>query len=133
MNSVFGDTFYFLALLNRNDACHARAVQWSKAYTGKLVTTEWVLIELANGLASTKRRAVFNQTRQRLLTGINYKLIPLDMALHEEAIRMYDARSDKEWSLTDCISFLVMQREGITEALTGDHHFEQAGFKPLLK
>jgi len=47
--------------------------------------------------------------------------------------RMYQRRPDKNWSLTDCISFVVMQDHGITEALTGDHHFEQAGFVALLK
>jgi len=55
------------------------------------------------------------------------------MELHREGIQLYASREDKEWSLTDCISFFVMQREAITEALTGDHHFEQAGFVALLK
>ena len=57
----------------------------------------------------------------------------LDMAVHELGIERYVARSDKEWSLTDCISFVVMEREGIREALTGDRHFEQAGFVALMK
>jgi predicted nucleic acid-binding protein len=48
-------------------------------------------------------------------------------------IQLYDSRPDKQWSLTDCISFVVMQDRGIVEALTGDHHFEQAGFTALLK
>lgn len=50
-----------------------------------------------------------------------------------DGIRLYEQRRDKQWSLTDCISFVVMKREGLTEALTGDHHFEQAGFVALLK
>ncbi len=61
------------------------------------------------------------------------RIIPPDQTLFEEGIQLYTNRSDKAWSLTDCISFVVMQREGITEALTGDHHFEQAGFTTLLK
>src|ERR1700687_3779276 len=112
MTKVFGDAFYFLALLSKKDVYHGRAVQWSKSFTGALVTTEWVLLELADGLASTKNRIAFSQTRQRLLTGANYKVIPLDPALHESGIHLYDSRPDKAWSLTDCISFLVMQQEG---------------------
>ena len=46
----------------------------------------------------------------------------------EEGLGLYESRPDKEWSLTDCISFVVMKKEGIVEALTEDRHFEQAGF-----
>jgi hypothetical protein len=60
-------------------------------------------------------------------------IIPAEPQLYEEGIALYRARPDKDWSLTDCISFVVMKARGITEALTGDHHFEQAGFVALLK
>jgi predicted nucleic acid-binding protein len=53
--------------------------------------------------------------------------------LFRTGVAFYSRRPDKDWSLTDCISFVVMRDRGITEALTGDHHFEQAGFKALLK
>ena len=98
-----------------------------------MVTTEWVLTELADGLASSRRRQMFVQTRQELLADADVRVVPLELKLYEEGIQLYAARPDKEWSLTDCISFVVMRREGITEALTGDHHFEQAGFVALLK
>lgn len=62
-----------------------------------------------------------------------FKIVPLDSQLLELGLQRMGARSDKDWSLTDCISFVVMEREGIAEALTGDHHFEQAGFVALLK
>jgi len=132
VSKVFADTFYFLALLNKNDEAHARALQYS-AQIEQLVTTEWVLTELADGLASSRHRSMFLETRQELLADADVQVIHLDMQLHEEGIRLYANRADKEWSLTDCISFVVMQREGIAEALTGDHHFEQAGFVALLK
>jgi predicted nucleic acid-binding protein len=132
VSKVFADTFYFLALLNKNDEAHARALQYS-AQIEQLVTTEWVLTELADGLASSRHRSMFTQTRQELLADADVQVIPLDMQLHEEGIRLYASRADKEWSLTDCTSFVVMQREGVAEALTGDHHFEQAGFVALLK
>jgi predicted nucleic acid-binding protein len=132
MTKVFADTFYFLALLNRHDEAHAKAVAYV-SQIDHLVTSEWVLTELADGLAASRHRRMFLQTRQELLADNAALTIPLDMSLYEEGIRLYAAREDKEWSLTDCISFVIMQREGLREALTGDHLFEQAGFVALLK
>lgn len=132
MNRVFADTFYFLALLNKHDEAHAKAVEFAGCVAA-VVTTEWVLTELADGLASSRGRNRFVETRQELLADANVLVVPLDMDLQEQGIAMFAARPDKEWSLTDCISFLVMKREGLTEALTGDHHFEQAGFVALFK
>ena len=59
--------------------------------------------------------------------------MPASHSLFQEGVQLYNARPDKDWSLTDCISFVVMQEHGLTDALTGDHHFEQAGFTALLK
>jgi predicted nucleic acid-binding protein len=133
MKTVFADAFYFFALLNKKDTDHAKSVTWTKTYTGKIVTSEWVLTELADGLASSRNRSVFDATRQRMLADPSYKVVPLSMDLYEDGVKLYVARADKDWPLTDCISFVIMQREGLTDALTGDHHFEQAGFKPVLK
>jgi predicted nucleic acid-binding protein len=132
MSKPFADTFYFLALLNKHDEAHARAVEYA-ACLEEIVTTEWVLTELADGLASSRSRSRFPQTRQELLSEEDVQVIPLDMELYEAGVKLYALRPDKEWSLTDCISFVVMQRERITESLTGDHHFEQTGFVALLK
>lgn len=132
MNKKFADTFYFLALLNSRDFSHGKAVASAKQVR-YLVTTEWVLLELANALAATSKRNMFQTTRQGLLTNSAVRIEPLSTTVHEEGIALYRSRPDKEWSLTDCISFVVMQRDGISEALTGDHHFEQAGFVALLK
>ena len=57
----------------------------------------------------------------------------IDPELLRRGLRRYDERPDKTWSLTDCVSFVVMEDHGLTDALTGDHHFEQAGFRALLK
>jgi predicted nucleic acid-binding protein len=134
MRTVFADTYYFLALLNATDQAHARAVAFTSGYQGRLITTEWVLIELADALASSAQgRAEFLSTRTDLLADADAVIVPCEQALLDEGIRLYAQRQDKKWSLTDCISFVVMQREGITEALTGDHHFEQGGFAALLK
>ena len=132
MNRVFADTFYFLALSNKKDDAHVKAVKFS-AVLEELVTTEWVLTELADGLASSRHRDVFSRTRQELLADDNVRVVPLSMDLHREGIALYSSRPDKKWSLTDCISFVVMQEHDIREALTGDRHFEQAGFIALLK
>ena len=59
--------------------------------------------------------------------------MPASQGLWERGVALHAARQDKEWSLTDCLSFVVTQERGIREALTGDHHFEQAGFGVLLK
>jgi predicted nucleic acid-binding protein len=134
MRTAFADTFYFLALVNASDTAHAKAVAFTSTYQGRLLTTEWVLVELADALAaSPKGRAEFLSTRADLLADPDVVVLPCEQALLEEGIQLYSQRPDKEWSLTDCISFVVMRRESLTEALTGDRHFEQAGFNALLK
>jgi predicted nucleic acid-binding protein len=89
---------------------------------------------LADGWARPSSwRSVFIQLLADLQANPDILVVPVSDQLLREGVHLYGQRLDKEWSLTDCISFVVMQREGITEALTGDHHFEQAGFIALLK
>lgn len=133
MNRVFADTFYFFAVLNPNDAAHSRALAYAKRHDEAMVTTAWVLTELADGLASTEERHVFAQLIARLRASAETEIIPPSEELMARGIELYDSRSDKKWSLTDCISFVVMKDWGIREALTGDHHFEQAGFVALFR
>ena len=130
---VFGDTFYFLAFLNEKDAHQERAATLTNSLRGQIVTTAWVMTELADGLADTSGRALFRPFLARFQSDPRGVVIPFSQELFERGADLYDRRPDKEWSLTDCISFIVMQDHGITEALTGDHHFEQAGFVALLK
>ncbi len=63
----------------------------------------------------------------------NIEIISLNDSLYDEAFELFSSRTDKEWGLVDCISFVVMRERGITEALTADEHFEQAGFRALLR
>lgn len=133
MTAVFADTFYFLALLNSKDASHQKAVDFSNTADAPLVTTAWVLTELADGLSRSSERYVFRRVMDDLEADPNTVVIPPSQELFEKGAELYDARPDKRWSLTDCISFVVMEEESISEALTGDHHFEQAGFVVLLK
>ena len=133
MNAVFADSYYFFALANPSDPAHARAVTFLRTYTGAMVTTGWVLTELADGWAKPRQRIFFVPMLTKLRTNANARIEPCTDQLLHEGIDLYHRRADKDWSLTDCISFVVMQRQGITEALTGDKHFEQAGFVALLK
>jgi predicted nucleic acid-binding protein len=132
MKPVFADTVYFAALLNGRDQYHQRAREFA-ALVGELVTTEFILVELADGLATSSQRGQFGRTRDALLASPGVTILPADASLFAEGVRLYTSRPDKEWSLTDCISFVVMTRLGLTEALTADHHFEQAGFVALLQ
>jgi uncharacterized protein len=133
MKETFADTFYFVALLNPADAAYERARAATRNQQTRLVTTAWVLTELANTLSPHPIRAQFLATLQALQFDATAMILGPEPRWFAAGLELYAARPDKDWSLTDCISFAVMQERGITEALTGDHHFEQAGFKALLK
>jgi len=133
MRTVFADTFYYLALLNARDQAHGRAVAFNRSFAGRMVTIGWVLTELADGLCDPGSRASFQATLQLLDNDPDVTIVACAEAPWREGLALDQQRPDKEWSLTACISFVIMQRMGITEALTGDHHFEQAGFVALLK
>ena len=133
MKSVFADTFHFLALLNSSDAAHVRAIEGSCVAGREFVTTEFVLLELADALAHPRDRVEFFVVRDAIINDASFHIVPASTELLARGIQFYRERPDKEWSLTDCISFVVMDEKGLSEALTGDRHFEQAGFKPLLK
>ncbi len=133
MKAVFADAFYFVGLLNRADEHHARGVVAAKALRDSIVTTEWVLAEFADALAPSAARNRVAQFIRELAKDPKVRIIRSSTALFQKGLQLYDDRSDKKWSLTDCISFVVMKDEALTEALTGDKHFEQAGLKALLK
>jgi predicted nucleic acid-binding protein len=134
MTPWFADTYYFLALRNPKDLAHGPALKLTRKHPRrKLITTAWVLTEVADALASPENRSGFSDLLARLQSNRNAKIIGCTQDLFDEGVTLYRNRPDKAWSLTDCISFVVMQREELTDALTGDHHFEQAGFKALLK
>ncbi len=133
MRFVFVDTFYFLAILNVRDPAHVRAREWIRTFSGTLVTSEWIWVELADAMGPTRHRGLFASIRNQFANGKSRRIVPFDDAIYQEALLLYDARPDKKWSLTDCTSFAIMRREGLADALTADHHFEQAGYLPLLK
>jgi predicted nucleic acid-binding protein len=132
VNAVFADTFFYLALLDDTEPGHRRALAESKI-SRLIVTTEFVLLELGNACARAEDHADFLALVAGMRASPRVKIIPLASELFNRGLARMRERSDKNWSLTDCISFVVMEAEGIREALTGDQHFEQAGFKALLK
>jgi len=133
MNEIFADTFYFLALLSPSDKVSQRARAVTANQRSRLVTTAWVLTELANALCKREARAGFLETLRVLRSDPTAVIVGPEQRWFDAGLDLYSARPDKDWSLTDCISFVVMRDRGIADALTGDRHFEQAGFRALLK
>ena len=132
MNAVFADTFFYLALLDAAEPDHERALAESKL-ARQIVTTEFVLLELGNACARAEDHADFLSLVAGMRASPRVKIIPFSSELFNRGLERMGQRSDKNWSLTDCVSFVVMEDEGLREALTGDQHFEQAGFRALLK
>lgn len=133
MTRCFADTFFYLALLNRDDEAHQRAREYVEIRQPELVTTAWILTEVANTICRSARRNEFGELFESVLADDATTFIPATDALFRLGVDRYVRRPDKHWSLTDCISFIVMEQNGLTDALTGDHHFEQAGFRTLLR
>jgi hypothetical protein len=133
MKVVFADAYYYLALASKRDAGHERAIAISRDYRGDVLTTPWVLTEVADALAAPDQRHVFVAMLADLKSDAHTTLVAPTSRLFHAACELYSQRPDKGWSLTDCISFVVMEQHGITHALTADHHFEQAGFVALLR
>jgi uncharacterized protein len=133
MRRVFADTSFYQALLNRKDDWHGAAENLLEGFRGVIVTTDYVLIELGALMARGDARAVYVGFFEQVRSDPETELVSASADLLNEGLTLFAARPDKEWSLTDCISFALMQKEDIQEALASDHHFEQAGFKLLLE
>jgi predicted nucleic acid-binding protein len=134
-NTIFLDGAYAIALSAPNDQYHERAVilaQRLEADGIRLITSRAVVLEIGNALAKQRYRSAALKLLHSLEEDPNVEIVPLSEELYREALQLYSERIDKEWGLTDCISFIVMQGNGITEALTMDVHFQQAGFRAML-
>jgi predicted nucleic acid-binding protein len=135
MNRVerFVDTGYWIALTDAGDQYHARARSLAVSVRPPFVTTDAVLLEVGNALSAARWRALGVALLDDVRTSPDVEVVPLTPDLFERAVALYRSRRDKEWGLTDCVSFVVMQDRGITEALAADQHFIQAGFRALLR
>jgi predicted nucleic acid-binding protein len=132
----FLDASGWIALVNRTEDHHAEANRiWRDLGKRRVLTfvTDWIVAETGNGLARSRCRDLFSRSVRIFMTSANVRLIHIDGSLLNKALDLYDARQDKGWGLVDCASFVLMTEEGIRDALTSDHHFEQAGFRRLLR
>jgi predicted nucleic acid-binding protein len=132
MTTWFADTAYYLALINPADDAHGIANERTKDFTGRIVTTTSVLNEIGNHLSHHSNRQLFGAIVDRVTEDPDVRLVYVERELFDDAVELYRKRPDQSWSLTDCSSFLVMSRLGLTDALTTDRHFLQAGFRALL-
>jgi len=133
---VFLDTAYAIALASSKDDHHEKALlladQLEEDGT-KLITTRAKMLEIGNALSKQTHRQAAVAIMGALEEDPSVKIVPLTEELYKQAFELYQQRQDKEWGITDCISFIVMSERGIGEALTTDKHFAQAGFEALLR
>jgi predicted nucleic acid-binding protein len=129
----FLDTAFIISRIDRRDAFHARAMMFrERVHKAREVwTTEAVLIEIGNALAAGHRADAI-RFFEAIPRTPNFRIVPVTSLLLSAAVNLYSSRRDKDWGLTDCISFEVMRENGLNEALTADRHFIQAGFRALL-
>ena len=136
MEEVFADAGYWIAMLNPADQLHRKALSATAEIAGlRIVTSEMVLVEFLNGVArlGNEVRLKAADTRQKLSANPNIHVVPQTSAQLAAATRLYAARPDQRWSVTDCASFLIMEERGIIKALSYDRDFVQAGFRALLR
>ena len=133
MKPVLADTSYYIALLSENDAAHDAAVTWNDSLLGGTVVTEYVLIELGNALSRSRQRDRYAPFVEEVLSDPDTLFVPASLRLFRRGLELFAARPDKAWSMVDCISFVIMKQRRLTDALTTDEHFHQAGFRALLR
>ena len=135
MNKFFLDAAYAVALSAVTDQYHKKAEILAiqiETDAIQLITTRAVILEIGNALARLRYRAAAIEILDSLEDDPNVEIIAISEGLYNRAMELYRQRPDKEWGITDCISFVVMQDYGLKEALTTDEHFKQAGFRALL-
>ena len=135
-NEVFLDTGYTIALSVASDEYHERAEELAEqleAEQTRLVTTRAILLETGNALSKKRYRQAAITLLDALEEDPLVEIVPLSEDIFAQAFELFRRRPDKEWGLVDCVSFIVMQERGLTEALTPDKHYEQAGFRALLR
>ena len=133
MSAVFTDAAYFIALLNPVDDFHARALELARRPPGLLVTTYWILAEVGDGFSQPGNRAKLARLLELLASTPDIEVLPPTVEQFRAGAILHANRADKRWSLTDCITFSVMTDRGLVDALTTDYHFEQAGFRALMR
>ena len=131
--TVFADTFALIAWLNPRDEAHTVVAAYLDVFTGRLLTTEWVLMELADALSAPEARSTAAAFLKAVRVDPLFDVVGYAPAVYQAGFELFATRPDKAWSLTDCISIGVMAERKVSEALTADHHFVQAGFRTVFK
>jgi len=135
MKTVFADSHYWIAVVKPNDPWKKVANE-AKSTLGEvlIITTDGVLTEFLTALKKGEHmRKQAAKMVHAILENPNVKVVPQTRDSFLKGLEFYEYRSDKEYSLTDCISMNVMKTESLAEALTNDHHFEQEGFTVLIR
>lgn len=130
---IFVDTGYVIALINQRDQYHEQALRLADEYEDQpLLTTDSILLEIGNALTrGYKAQAI--EIIDGFMSSDDVEIVRLTPELFDQGLSLYRSHQDKEWTIVDCISFVVMRRAGAIEALTTDKHFQQAGFRALLR
>jgi uncharacterized protein len=133
--SCLADTFYWIALTNPKDSAHGDVIRFTVSLAPRsVITTDEVLTEFLAFCSSDKRlRRQAGLAVDRLINDPDIRVVPQSRSTFLAGLALYNARPDKEYSLTDCISMETMRRESLTEVLTNDKHFEQEGFRALFR
>jgi predicted nucleic acid-binding protein len=129
------DTSFWMALSRKRDQYNHHAVAWNQFVIrtrSSIVTTEAVLWEWLNAFSDASTRGVAAEGYRRTHADARIEVVPFLSELTDSAVQLYRTRPDKDWGLTDCLSFVVMERRSLTEALTTDGHFEQAGLRAMM-
>jgi uncharacterized protein len=132
---LFLDASYAIALASSTDQYHERAVELAQRIETedrRLITSRAVVLEIGNALSKLRYRAPAAALLDAIERDPNVEIVPLSEELYKRSLELYRQHQDKEWGLTDCVSFAVMWERSITDALTADDHFRQAGFRALL-
>ncbi len=133
MKKTFVDTAFILAVVSDKDELHQRSRELVKIYgTLPWMTTDLVLYEVANSLARNAKPQA-QKIISEFLEADGIEIVYASPALFRKGFALYCKYADKTWGLVDCVSFVVMRETGITDALTNDKHFQQAGFNALMR
>ena len=133
MKTTLIDTSFVVAIVNRLDEFHEKALKLSvELDRQQMVVTDAVLLEIGNAFSRRYKQDCI-VTVEGFLKSKEVEIVRLDETLFDKAFEFYKAHTDKTYGLVDCISFVVMQEHGITDALTHDRHFVQAGFRALMR
>jgi predicted nucleic acid-binding protein len=133
VKKVFADAAYFIALLKPADNFHARAVALARRPPGPIITTYWILAEVGDAFSQPGNRSKFARLIALAAATPDIEVLRPTIEQFLAGAAIHASRPDKRWSFTDCITFSVMKEHGLADALTTDSHFEQAGFRALMR